>query len=85
VPPNDADALAKALEEALSMDAEARSVMATHAMMHIAENFTRSKMVDETMDVYAELLQEKFFVAPPKKRIEKIVLPETTPLNQAAE
>lgn len=85
IPPDDADALAKALEEALSMDAEARAIMATHAMMHIAENFTRSKMVDETMDVYAELLQEKFFAAPPKKRIEKIVLPENAPLNQAAE
>lgn len=85
IPPNDADALAKAMDEALSMDAESRAVMATHAMMHVAENFTRSKMVDETMDVYAELLQEKFFVAPTKKRIEKITLPNHPPLNQAAE
>ena len=34
--------------------------MAPHAMNHIADNFTCSKMVDQTMDVYAELLSEKF-------------------------
>ena len=62
VPPNDADALAAAIDEALSLDAEQRSFMATHAMMHIADNFTRGRMVDETMDVYAELLQEKYMV-----------------------
>lgn len=60
VPPGDADALAKAIENALSMNAEQRAYMGAHAMMHIAENFTRGKMVDETMDVYAELLEEKF-------------------------
>lgn len=60
VTPGDADDLAKALDEALHLSAEQRAIMGTHAMMHIAESFTRSKMVDETMDVYAELLQEKF-------------------------
>lgn len=60
VPPSDSDALAAAIEHALSMDAESRAIMATHAMMHVADNFTRSKMVDQTMDVYAELLSEKF-------------------------
>lgn len=70
VPPNDSGALAEAINEALSMDPEKRAFMATHAMMHIAENFTRGKMVDDTMDVYAELLQEKYNVrklAPPKE------------------
>lgn len=70
VPPGDSGALAEAIDEALSMDAEQRAFMATHAMMHIAENFTRGKMVDDTMDVYAELLQEKYNVrklAPPKE------------------
>lgn len=70
VPPGDADALAAAIEEALSMDSEQRSFMATHAMMHVAEHFTRGRMVDETMNVYAELLQEKYTMrklAPPKE------------------
>ena len=70
VPPGDADAMANAMEEALNMDSEQRSFMATHAMMHVAEHFTRGRMVDETMNVYAELLQEKYNVrklAPPKE------------------
>ncbi len=60
IPPADADALANAIDFALSLDPEKRSIMATHAMNHVADNFTRSKMVDQTMDVYAELLFEKF-------------------------
>lgn len=60
VEPGSADALARAISEALDIEPEARALMATHAMMHVAENFTRGRMVDETMDVYAELLQEKF-------------------------
>jgi glycosyltransferase involved in cell wall biosynthesis len=76
VPPSDADALAKAIGEALSMDAEHKAIMATHAMMHIAENFTRGHMVDQTMDVYAELLQAKYLSRPVK---------ETAALKQAAE
>lgn len=79
VPPGDADALAKAIEEALSMNGEERAYMGTHAMMHIAENFTRGKMVDETMDVYAELLQEKFTGRGKASRDAK------EPLKQAAE
>jgi glycosyltransferase involved in cell wall biosynthesis len=70
IPPGDSSALARAIEEALSLDPEKRSLMATHAMMHVAENFTRSHMVDQTMDVYADLLREKYAVrqlaAPPK-------------------
>ncbi len=79
VPPNDADAMAKAIDEALAMDGEKRSMMATHAMMHIAENFTRSKMVDETLNVYAELLREKY-------SIQQLQAPKAEiPLKEAAE
>lgn len=68
IPPNDSDALAAAINEALNMDPERRSIMATHAMMHVTENFTRGHMVDQTMDVYAELLQVKYLnrLPPPK-------------------
>jgi glycosyltransferase involved in cell wall biosynthesis len=64
VPPGDAAALAAAMEEALALDLEQRAIMATHAMMHVADNFTKTKMVDETLNVYAELLREKFGVRP---------------------
>lgn len=62
VPPGDAGALSNAIGEALSMEPEQRSLMATYAMMHVADNFTKAHMVDRTMDVYAELLQEKYRV-----------------------
>jgi len=83
VKPGDADDLARAIDEALHLIPEQRAIMGTHAMMHIAENFTRSKMVDETMDVYAELLQEKFT----GKRSDPAPQPAPAeiPLKQAAE
>ena len=77
VPPGDADAMAAAINHALSLDAETRSIMASHAMNHIADNFTRGKMVDQTMNVYAELLSEKFNVPKTAK--------ETNLMRQAAE
>ncbi len=73
VPPSDADALAKAIGEALDMDDEKRFTMATRSMMHIAENFTKTRMLDSTMDVYAELLYEKY------KPHEIAALPEPLP------
>lgn len=33
-------------------------------MAHVAKNFSREKMADETMNVYAELLQEKYKTNP---------------------
>jgi glycosyltransferase involved in cell wall biosynthesis len=59
IPPNDADALAKAIAEALALTPNQRAVLATRAMAHIAENFTREKMAYETLNVYAELLEAK--------------------------
>lgn len=60
VPPNDSDAMARAIEQALSMTENQRSLLATRAMNHIATNFSKEKMMDETLNVYAELLQEKW-------------------------
>jgi glycosyltransferase involved in cell wall biosynthesis len=60
IPPNDSESLAKAINEALDMDGEKRSIMETRAMMHVAENFSKSLMVEKTMDVYAELLKSKY-------------------------
>lgn len=59
VPPGDPAALAGAIEQALSLNANQRAILATHAMAHIARNFTKEKMVEDTLDVYAELLRGK--------------------------
>jgi glycosyltransferase involved in cell wall biosynthesis len=59
-PPNDVQALSNALSEALSLNDNQRAVLAKHAMAHIAANFTQDQMADKTLNVYAELLQEKF-------------------------
>lgn len=65
IPPNDSDALCNAMKEALSLNVNQRAILATNAMSHIAYNFTKEKMVDETLNVYAELLQEKLSLHPP--------------------
>jgi len=80
IPPGDADALAWAIDKALSMDMTSRAHMATKAMMHVANHFTKEMMVDQTLNVYAELLQESGFDNP------SIPVPEPShPLRQAAE
>lgn len=58
--PGDSTELAKAIEEALRLNDEQRHILANRAMEHISHNFTREKMVDDTLNVYAELLQEKY-------------------------
>ena len=57
VPPGDAQALAQALDEALSLDPTQRAILATQSMAHVAQNFTKEIMADKTLGVYAELLQ----------------------------
>ena len=60
IPPNDSDALKQAIDEALSLTESQRAILATRAMNHVALNFTKEKMADETLNVYAELLKEKY-------------------------
>jgi len=60
IPPGDPQTLADSIAEALSLDPTQRAILATRAMNHIAQNFTREKMADETLEVYAELLREKY-------------------------
>lgn len=59
IPPGDSQSLSRAISEALVLDPTQRAILATRAMAHIANNFTREKMGDETLNVYAELLEEK--------------------------
>lgn len=62
IPPSDAQALANAIDEALSLDPMQRAMLATRSMAHIAAHFTREIMVDKTLCVYAELLQGRSFI-----------------------
>ena len=55
--PGDCQELANAILEALSLTPNQRSMLATRAMAHIADNFTRELMMDRTLNVYAELLK----------------------------
>jgi glycosyltransferase involved in cell wall biosynthesis len=64
IPPGDSDALCRAIKEALSLDPTQRAILATRAMAHIAQHFTKEKMADETLNVYAELLEEKINPVP---------------------
>jgi len=64
VPPGDSDALAHAINEALNLTDVQRSNLATRAMMHVAENFSKERMADATLNVYAELIQEKYNLTP---------------------
>ena len=65
IPPNDPGALAQTIAEALALTPQQRAMLATRAMAHIAANFTREKMTDETLNVYAELLQNRFAAPAP--------------------
>ncbi len=56
VPPADADALAQAIYEALSLTPTERAILATKSMSHIAQHFTKDIMAKKTLAVYAELL-----------------------------
>ncbi len=55
--PGDADALAAALSEALSLDAEARAALAARARARIVARFSKAALQDATLRVYRELLQ----------------------------
>jgi glycosyltransferase involved in cell wall biosynthesis len=59
VPPGDIDALAGALDTALSLDADARRALADRARTAVA-GLTREAMVAETLAVYEELLGPVF-------------------------
>ncbi|MBX2833975.1 MAG: glycosyltransferase family 4 protein [Micavibrio sp.] len=55
--PGNAGELAESIEEALSLNATQRAMLATRAMTHVAANFTKEQMADRTLDVYAELMR----------------------------
>ncbi len=56
VPAGDAEALAAALTEALTLGASARDALARRCRAHVEAHFSLEGMVDDTLGVYAELL-----------------------------
>jgi glycosyltransferase involved in cell wall biosynthesis len=56
VPPGDPDALAAALDHALSMGAEDRLALGERARASVLEHYTVARMQTATLDVYRELL-----------------------------
>jgi glycosyltransferase involved in cell wall biosynthesis len=54
--PGDVDGLARALVEALSMDAEARSALGSRARASVLNGYTLRAMRDATLDVYEAVL-----------------------------
>jgi glycosyltransferase involved in cell wall biosynthesis len=56
VPPNNAEALAVALERALSLSQIERETMAANGRDNVMANFTVSLMCDRIMAVYQSLL-----------------------------
>lgn len=60
VEPGNPEELSQAINFALSLDDHQRAIMATRAMSHVAQNFTRELMVEKTLNVYRELLDANF-------------------------
>ena len=44
----------------LSLDANQRAILATRSMAHIAAHFTKEQMAHDTLNIYGELLAEKY-------------------------
>lgn len=57
VPPGDAQALAAAIGEALTLGATAMDAMTARARAHVERHFSLDRMVADTLDVYAALLE----------------------------
>ncbi len=73
VPPGNSDALAQALHEALSLDPSQRAALATESMAHIAKNFTKALMIEKTLDVYSEFLQESLKINKAKRALDDTI------------
>lgn len=59
VPPGDVNALAMVLGEALSLGASSRAALARRAREHVQTHFSLERMVVDTLDVYADLLEKR--------------------------
>jgi glycosyltransferase involved in cell wall biosynthesis len=85
IPAGDPDALAWAIDKALSLDMNTRAHMATKAMAHVAKHFTRETMVDQTLNVYAELLEAELLKNSALETLPAAQAEPPRPLRHAAE
>jgi glycosyltransferase involved in cell wall biosynthesis len=53
------DELAECMRQALPLSDDQRNQLAQQAMTHIHQNFTKDKMCNDTMEVYADLLRNR--------------------------
>jgi len=66
VEPGDPIALSRAIEDALDLNQGQRAMLATRAMAHVVDHFTKEQMLNKTMNVYAELLRGQI-LSPPER------------------
>ena len=59
-PLSDSDALAEAMRKVLSLSGDQRQMLADQAITHVRERFTKDKMCEATMDVYADILRVRY-------------------------
>ncbi|MEM7618322.1 MAG: glycosyltransferase family 4 protein [Pseudomonadota bacterium] len=62
VPLDDPQTMADAIAEALDMSPEQRAEISNKAMAYVMHYFSKEKMMDDTLNVYAELLYMKYNV-----------------------
>jgi len=58
-PVGDSDHLAESLRQALSLTDDQRQQLSAQAIQHIHTNFTKDKMCNDTMEVYADILRSR--------------------------
>jgi glycosyltransferase involved in cell wall biosynthesis len=63
VPPGDAESLAAAIAEAMTLSAEAHAALAARARAHVLEAFSLDAMCRQTLTVYDELLGTRLAAA----------------------
>lgn len=59
-PTGDAEALAECMRQVFAMTDDQRRQQAEHAIDYVRIHFTKDKMCDDTMNVYADLLRGKY-------------------------
>lgn len=59
-PLGDSDALAEAMRKILSLSSDQRIMLAEQAIAHVRARFTKDKMCEATMDVYADILRVRY-------------------------
>ena len=59
-PVGDATMLAECIRQALSLNEQQRNDLAYNAINHVQQNFTKEKMCNDTMEIYADILRSRY-------------------------